>query len=215
MRVLLKHGPVLRPVLRAVSRAGLVLSALCIGALGIGSSHALDLDAAALARLQAGEPVTAFVADAQESAAGVLEAVVDVPAPPQAVWKILTDCDLNVKVFNGLKACRVISRENDGATDVREHSISWSRLLPTVRSVFKSSYDTGTLIRFEKTEGDLKRLTGQWRLEPTPGGTRLHYKADIAVGIPVPAMLVKAALEGDMPKTMKAIRKAAMDGLGG
>jgi carbon monoxide dehydrogenase subunit G len=207
MRVVSKHGTVVR--------VGLLAVALNYGGIGIGVSHALDLDAAALERLRSGEPVTAYVADAQESAAGKLEAVVDIPAPPHAVWKILTDCDLNVKVFNGLKACRVVSRDERAGSDVREHTIGWSRLLPTVRSVFKSEYDAGKAIRFERTEGDLKRLNGSWRLEPQGSGTRLHYKADIAVGIPVPSMLIKSALEGDMPKTMKAIRKAAMDGLGG
>jgi carbon monoxide dehydrogenase subunit G len=209
MRVVLKHGTGVR--------LALALVALGYGGIGIGigSSHALDLDAAALERLRAGEPVTAYIADARESAAGLLEAVVDIPAPPHAVWKILTDCDLNLKVFNGLKGCRVVSRDDSAGTDVREHTIGWSRLLPTVRSVFKSEYDAGKAIRFERTEGDLKRLNGSWRLEPQGTGTRLHYKADIAVGIPVPSMLIKSALEGDMPKTMKAIRKAAMDGLGG
>lgn len=180
-------------------------------------AEALELNADAMEKLKAGEPVTTFVADKSASAAGVLEAVIDVPAAAPVVWKLLTDCDLNLKVFNGLKSCKIISRAADGQGDVREHSIGWSRLLPTFRSVFKSTYETNVAIKFEKTEGDLKRLVGEWRLVALPdkAGTRLHYKADIAVGIPVPSALVKSALEGDMPKTMKAIRKAAIDGLGG
>lgn len=194
----------------------LTISCLLAGAalIGIDPARGMDLDAAALERLKAGEPVTRFQADNSESAAGLLEAVIDVPVAPQVVWPILTDCALNLKVFNGLKGCRIVASDASGG-DVREHTIGWSRLLPTVRSVFKSSYDNGREIRFERTEGDLKRLAGSWRLEPIAGGTRVHYKADIAVGVPVPSMLVKAALEGDMPKTMKAIRKAAMDGPGG
>jgi carbon monoxide dehydrogenase subunit G len=196
----------------------IVYSLMIAGAvLAAQPAQALELTADGLAKLKAGEPVTTFVADKTVSAAGILEAVIDVPTPAPVVWKLLTDCDLNLKVFNGLKSCKILSREADGLGDVREHSIGWSRLLPTVRSVFKSSYESNTLIRFERTEGDLKRLTGEWRLEALPdgGGTRLHYKADIAVGISVPSALIKSALEGDMPKTMKAIRKAAMDGLGG
>jgi hypothetical protein len=184
-------------------------------AIGVTPLSALDLNADALAKLRAGEPVTSFVADKAESAAGLLEAVVDIPVAAPIVWKILTECELNLRVFNGLKSCKIISRDDSGASDVREHTIGWSRLLPTVRSVFKSSYETNSVIRFEKTEGDLKKLMGEWRLETLPDGTgtRLHYKADIAVGIPVPSALIKAALEGDMPKTMKAIRKAAIDGV--
>jgi carbon monoxide dehydrogenase subunit G len=206
----------MRIVFVALAAVALTLPLLTVPSL-TGAAQALDLDVAALAKLKAGEPVTAYTPDKAESAAGVLEAVVDIPAPAAVVWKLLTECDLNLKVFNGLTGCRVLSREADGSADVREHTISWSRLLPTLKSSFKSTYAAGRAITFEKTEGDLKRLNGSWTLTALPdnGGTRLAYKADIAVGIPVPALLIKSALEGDMPKTMKAIRKAAMDGLGG
>jgi carbon monoxide dehydrogenase subunit G len=174
-------------------------------------AHALDLDAAALAKLKAGEAVTKFTPDASQSAAGLLEAVVDVPATREAVWKVLTDCDASIKAFSGLKTCKVISADVGGKSDVREHVISWSRLLPNVRSVFRSQYDAPKGITFERTEGDLKELKGEWRLEALPDGatTRLHYAAKIVVGIPVPSALVRAALENDMPKSMKAIRAVA------
>jgi carbon monoxide dehydrogenase subunit G len=180
-------------------------------ALMISPSNALDLDAATLAKLQAGETVTKFTADKSQSAAGLLEAVIDIRAPREAVWKVLTDCDGSTKVFSGLKTCKVVKTEPGGKADVREHVISWSSLLPNVRSVFRSQYDAPKSITFNRTEGDLKELKGEWRLETLPDGatTRLHYAAQIVVGIPVPSPLVRAALENDMPKSMKAIRQAA------
>ncbi len=176
---------------------------------------ALELNAAALETLKTGEPVTAYTPDPVEKAAGLVEAVIDVPAAPDKIWRILTDCDLNLKVFNGLKTCKIISTEPSAKSDVREHTISWSRLLPTMRSVFKSQYDAPKEIRFTRVEGDLKQLKGEWRLEilPAGAGTRLHYSANIAIGLPVPAPLIRSALESDMPKTLKAIRKAAIDGI--
>lgn len=173
-------------------------------------AHALDLDAAALAKLKAGETVTRFTADKSQSAAGLLEAVIDIQAPREAVWKVLTDCQRAITVFSGLKTCKVLKAEPGGKADVREHVISWSKLLPNVRSVFRSQYDAPKTIAFARTEGDLKELKGEWRLEQLPdGATRLHYAASIVVGIPVPAQLVRLALENDMPKSMKAIRVAA------
>ncbi len=173
---------------------------------------ALTLDPAALAKLAAGETVTSFTADKIQSAAGLLEAVIDIPAPQEAVWKVLTDCDNAGKVFSGLKTCRIVSAEAGGKTDVREHVISWSRLLPNLRSVFRSQYDAPNSIAFARTDGDLKELKGEWRLETLADTktTRLHYAAQIVVGIPVPSALVRAALENDMPKSMKAIRQAAV-----
>lgn len=199
------------------SRTTVAATLVLVSILATQPAGALVLDQAALDRLKAGEPVTAFAPDATETAAGTLEAVIDIPTGPDKIWTILTSCDLNLKVFNGLKGCKVIRTDPDALGDVREHAISWSRLLPTVRSVFASRYDKPRSIAFERVEGDLKRLKGEWRLEPWPdgAGTRLHYKALVAVGIPVPSSLMRSALEGDMPKTMKAIRKAAIDGAGG
>ena len=180
-------------------------------ALMLSPANALDLDAAALAKLKAGDTVTKFTADPAQSAAGLLEAVIDIPAPREAVWKVLVDCDGSTKVFSGLKTCKVLKTEPGGKVDIREHVISWSSLLPNVRSVFRSQYDPPNSITFNRTEGDLKELKGEWRLEALPDGvtTRLHYAARIVVGIPVPSPLVRVALENDMPKSLKAIRKTA------
>jgi Polyketide cyclase / dehydrase and lipid transport len=191
------------------------VAALGFGMLSATYAAALDLTPAALETLRTGEPVTSFTADASEKAAGLIEAIIDVPAPPAVVWKILTTCDLNLKVFSGLKTCKIVSAEADGTADVREHTISWSRLLPTMRSVFKSDYDVPKQIRFIRLEGDLKQLKGEWRLEALTdtGSTRLHYAAIVSIGLPVPTSLIRTALESDMPKTLKAIRKLAIEGL--
>ncbi len=182
-------------------------AAVCLLAVA-GPAQALELTPVALEQLRRGEPVTSVVSDPKESGAGRVEAVIDVPASADTVWRILTDCNLSMTVMSGLKACRIISRNADGS-DIREHAIGLSRLLPTMKSVFQSTYVINREIRFARTDGDLKRLTGLWRLEPQAAGIRLHYAADIALGVPVPAMLLRSALESDMPKTLKAIRKAA------
>lgn len=176
----------------------------------VASAYAFDIDAAAQQKLDAGEPVTRFTPDPSESAAGLIEAVIDIPAPLERVYAIVTDCPNAPKVFNGVTSCRIVSAEANGKADVREFLINWSRLLPTVRSVFRSQYDPPRGIVFNRTDGDLKQLKGEWRFEARPNGMRLHYAAAIAVGLPVPSALVRVALESDMPKTLKAIRAAAM-----
>jgi ribosome-associated toxin RatA of RatAB toxin-antitoxin module len=191
-------------ILRAAAVTGWLLSAAL-------PAQAIDLDAAALATLAKGEPVTRFTPDATKSAAGVIEAVIDVPAPTATVFAVVTDCGEAPKVFNGVTACQILSGDPNGESDVRAFTISWSRLLPTVRSEFRSTYTRPTDIRFQRTGGDLERLDGTWRFEALgPGSTRIRYRADIAVGLPVPSALIRVALESDMPKTLKAIRAAAI-----
>ena len=177
------------------------------------SAHALDLTPDALAKLKAGEPVVVAVNEGGGPAAGRVDAVIDVPANASAVWKVLTDCEISVRVFTGLKSCKVTERDPAGVWDIREHVISPSMLLPSWRSVFRSDYTTDREIRFQRTEGDLKKLEGRWELTPQGDGTtRVSYQAAIAVGGPIPSSLVKIILEADLPKTLRAVRKAAMDG---
>ncbi len=175
---------------------------------------ALELNPESLAKLKAGEPIVVAVNEGGGPAAGSVNAVIDVPARPSAVWKVLTDCEISVRVFSGLKSCKVTERDPAGVWDIREHVISPSMLLPSWRSVFRSDYTIDREIRFQRTEGDLKRLEGRWELTPQTDGatTRLTYQAAISVGGPIPSSLVKIMLETDLPKTLRAVRKAAMDG---
>lgn len=192
---------------------GSAASGLGLLALASAPSAALELTPDTLAKLKSGEPVVAAVTDSTGPAAGRVEAIIDVPAKPEAIWKVLTDCDISVRVFNGLKSCKVTERDPAGAWDVREHVISPGVLLPSWRSVFRSDYVADREIQFQRTDGDLKKLEGGWLLTQQPDGatTRVAYNAAIAVGGPIPSSLVRIILETDLPKTLKAVRKAAME----
>ena len=83
--------------------------------------------------------------------------------------------------------------------------------LPAVRSVFRSRYIPFETIAFQRVEGDLAMMEGEWRLVPLKAGkeTRLFYRARITPGWPVPDGLVRAAIEADVPKTLTALRREA------
>jgi uncharacterized protein YndB with AHSA1/START domain len=180
---------------------------------GVGAPAQADfvLDPSALARLRAGEVMIDVRADPQ-GATGLIEALVDIPAPPQRVWQVMVDCERSKRTIPSLKTCRVTERAADGLFDVREHVVQWIWPLPSVRSVFRSDYQPFQRIAFRKIEGDLELLEGEWRLEPLSGGaaTRLSYRARITPGWPVPGALVRSAIEADVPKTLAALRREAV-----
>jgi uncharacterized protein YndB with AHSA1/START domain len=169
------------------------------------------LDQAGLGRLRAGEVLIDVRADPQ-GATGLIQAVVDIPAPPQRVWQVMVDCERSKRTIPSLKTCRVTERAADGLFDVREHVVQWIWPLPSVRSVFRSDYQPFQRIAFRKIEGDLELLEGEWRLEPLSGGTatRLSYRARITPGWPVPGELVRSAIEADVPNTLAALRREAV-----
>ena len=163
-----------------------------------------------LRRLKAGEVLVSVSPD-PEGATGLIEAAIDIPSAPSAVWAIMLDCARSMRMAPSLKSCRVLSATPDGRSDVREHVVQWLWPLPSVRSVFRSDYIPFQKIAFELVEGDLAYLKGSWTLEPLLQGTatRLSYRARISPGWPIPGPLVRSAIEADLPKTLLALRREA------
>ncbi len=184
---------------------------LAVAGLALPAQADQALDAVALRQLKAGEVIIDVRPDPQ-GATGLIQAIIDIPAPPQRVWQVMVDCERSKRTIPSLKTCRVTERAADGSFDVREHVVQWIWPLPAVRSVFRSDYQPFQRIAFRKIEGDLELLEGEWRLEPLSGGaaTRLSYRARVTPGWPVPGALVRSAIEADVPKTLAALRREAV-----
>src|SRR4051812_1038708 len=100
---------------------------------------ALDLPPKAEPVLARGKPYVEVRPDADGSS-GVILGAIDVPAPIEAVWAVITDCDLAPKMVASLKSCRVVERDPAGRWEVREQ-VSKGGLIPSVRSVFRSDFE--------------------------------------------------------------------------
>lgn len=181
-------------------------------------AHAVLICAAMLAPRDAlsrePSPPSVSVELDEESSAARVTAAIDIPAPPQTVYAVMVDCSRALRIVTGLESCRVIERSADGAWDVREHVISVNILLPRVRNVFRSEYEQNRLIRFRRVDGDLRVSDGEWRLRPLAGGTatRVTYRAHVALSVPVPGPLVRAAIRYDIPNMLDALRRQSLEG---
>jgi len=147
-----------------------------------------------------------------KGAAGMVQAVIDIPVPPSTLWETMLDCKGANRFIKGLKRCRILKEDPKGNWDVREHVVSWLALMPTTRSEFRSDYLKNRSIKFMRTGGDLKILEGEWNLKPVQRGTktRLTYMARIDPGTILPSSMIRAVVETDLPKTLKALRKEAI-----
>ena len=194
------------PVRKAAAWAILV----CASALATSAKAEQTLDGATLSRLKAGEAIVDVRPD-PDGATGLISAIIDIAAPPARVWAVMLDCEHSMRAVAALKSCRIIEQGADGRYDIREHVVQWLWPLPEVRSVFRSDYQPVERIRFQRIGGDLALLEGEWRLAPMRGGqaTRLFYRARITPGWPVPDSMARAAIESDVPNTLKALRTEA------
>jgi len=171
-----------------------------------GTAPVLAYSPADIARLQSGEPVVS-VAPAPSGNAVHVQAAIDIAAPADRIWSIMTNCDRAADFVPGLKSCRVLERDPAGRWDIREHRVDWMWFLPSIRSVFRSDYDPPKRLHFRRIAGDLKRSEGEWRLMPlAPGETRLSYNAVLAADVPAPDFIVEGALRRDIATILRRLR---------
>ena len=161
-------------------------------------------------RLAAGEVVvTAGTPVDPEHPRGAVHAAVRIAAPPEAIWRVLTDCQQALTFVPGLKSCRRIDGAPDGSWQDIEHVVHYSWLLPTVSWVFRAQYQRPYRIDFHRVSGDIKEEQGTWVLTPTPDGeaTVVQYDVYLDPGFWIPQFLVHRSLRKDLPAALKGLRE--------
>ena len=171
--------------------------------------------ALALAALSGGEEarlvrgdIVLNVARDEGAPGGKVDAWIDIPAPPNLVWRTMNDCAGAPSFVPSMISCQIISRDPGGGWDIREHIADPGWVLPNIRSRFRADYDPDKQIRFKQIDGDFEIMQGQWTLTPLSGGagTRLRYEAQLKPRLWVPDFVVQHVIETDAPETLRALR---------
>jgi ribosome-associated toxin RatA of RatAB toxin-antitoxin module len=139
----------------------------------------------------------------------MIRAAIEIAAPPEVVFRVVTDCDLAPKMVSSLKSCRVLKRDPDGRWDVREQ-VSKMTLLPSVRNVFRSDYDPPNHVRFWRVDGDLRVYEGDWWIEPIENGSRVTYESRISTPFRVPGGLARWGMCMQVPQALLALRRESL-----
>jgi uncharacterized membrane protein len=179
-----------------------------LAAASAGVVRAAEPSGAEAAALSKGRPYVA-VSAASDGATGVIRAAIEVAAPPKVVFQVINDCDLAPKMVSSLKSCRILERDPAGRWDVREE-VSKMTLLPSVRNVYRSDYDPPNHVRFYRVDGDLRVYDGEWRIEPTEGGSLVTYESRISTPFRVPGPLARWGLRMQVPQALLALRRESL-----
>ena len=185
-------------------RVFLVIAAL----IAASPAAAMELPPKAQAALDRGRPYAEVKPDADGSS-GVIRAAIDIAAPPEVIWSVMTDCNLAPRMVVNLKSCRILERDPQGRWDVREQ-VSRPTFAPSVRSVFREDFEPPTRMTFHRTGGDLDVLEGEWRLTPHGDQTRVTYEARVAAPFSVPGWVARLVLRHDVPMALLALRREAL-----
>jgi uncharacterized protein YndB with AHSA1/START domain len=195
-------------------------SALICVVLGLGESVALGAQSDWLSepgvqqRLAIGEVVVETGAAIDPAAPrGRVRAAVRIPAPAEAVWSVMTNCSEAPYYVPGLERCRRVDAAPDGRWEDIEHEVRYSRLLPTVRYVFRAQYQRPHRMDFHRISGDLKEEAGTWLLTETPdrAATVVEYDIYLDPGFWIPQFLVRRMLRKDVPEVLSGLRERVVE----
>jgi ribosome-associated toxin RatA of RatAB toxin-antitoxin module len=203
--------------LHALGSALLVLLLTLLEPAAAATQSAWVADPAIQQRLAAGEVVVATSAIDPDHPRGRVRAAVRIPAKPDAIWKIVTDCREALAFVPGLRHCRLVEGAADGSWQDVEHEMRYSWLLPTVRYVFRADYDRPHRIDFHRIRGDLKEEEGTWRFTPTADGvaTVVEYEVYVDPGFWIPQSLVAHTLRRDTRAVLSGLRESVARDAGG
>jgi len=144
-------------------------------------------------------------------------AEIDIAVSPQIVWQAMTDCARSPAFVPGLQACRVLQKDPNGLSDVREHQVKFTALLPSITMQFRSDYRPIEEIKFT-TQGvgtnqrQVTTSSGRWTLTSQNEGraTKVSYEVDLRTSLPVPRSLLQSGLQRDVPAVLLALRGEAI-----
>ncbi len=156
-------------------------------------------------RLKAGEILVHIVKTGRFQ--GHVQAAVAIPATPQVIWTVVTDCASAPEFVPGVLTCQRLAVVEPGRVELFRQTVKYSWYIPRLEYDFRLEYFPYEQMNFRRVSGSLKRLDGSWWLEPlTPDKTLVFYDVDLDPGFLVPQFLVRRALRKDLPAVLAALR---------
>jgi hypothetical protein len=148
---------------------------------------------------------------APDRMAADVRAAVQVSAPPETVFRTLTDCSLALRFVPHLKRCAVVDTAPDGSWQEVEHQSDYGWLVPRATYVFRADYEKFSRIRFSHLRGDFRVNEGVWEFLPVDEGraTLVTYQARLVPDFYVPRWMMRSMLKRDLPELMRGLRTQA------
>lgn len=131
---------------------------------------------------------------------------VEVDAPAEEVFDVLTDYERLTEWQGPLKDCRVLSRHPDGLGREVEYVVDAK--VREVRYRLEHDYERPTRIGSRYIEGDFASMDGHWDLDETvPGRTTARLTLAIDPGLPLPGRLARKVNERVMKASVEDLSR--------
>ncbi len=132
-----------------------------------------------------------------------------VNAPPDVVYRVITDFEHYADWVSDLKRIDVLQRDGEGRPlDVEFRAAAFGR-----STTYTLRYDYSRApeyLSWHQVRGDLtSELNGQYRFEATPGGTRLTYELEVELLVPIPAFVKARAAQRIQTQALRELKVRA------
>jgi carbon monoxide dehydrogenase subunit G len=185
------------------------IALLALFSLASGAAAQPNLDALDRVALASREVIVETERSGRPLTVDVLLAA-DVAAPPQAVWRVLRDCEVAPEYVPNVLSCRRLEELDGGRAELFVQTIRPIFFMPTFEHVFRLDYTPYSRVDVSRVSGPIAHMRGTWWLLPQADGhTLLIYELELDPGMPIPRFMVRATLKRDLPKVMAAVRDRA------
>jgi ribosome-associated toxin RatA of RatAB toxin-antitoxin module len=130
---------------------------------------------------------------------------VEIAAPPQACFDVLTDYAHMPEWQSRVVESRVLSTDQAGHASEVQYAIDVT--LRTVRYRLAHTYDAPSFIGSVYLGGDFRDFAGDYRLQPSATGTRVIFHLRIDPGLRIPRPIARMLNEAVMGRALQDLKR--------
>ena len=132
-----------------------------------------------------------------------------VNAPPEVVFRVVTDFANYVNWVSDLKNIQVLEYDADGRPlEVEFRAAAFGR-----STTYSLRYDYGRApqqLSWIQTQGDLtETLHGQYRFESSGAGTKVTYDLEVELSVPIPSFVKSRAAQRIQSQALRELKAQA------
>ncbi len=122
------------------------------------------------------------------------------PATPDMVWQVLTDYDHLAEFIPDMRSSRTISAPGLPVQVEQKGSASFMFFSFPLIVVFEIDDHSPADLHFHSISGNLRDMTGHYRLTPLDNGTRIQYAARFQPDFHVPPLISGAIMRREIER---------------
>jgi ribosome-associated toxin RatA of RatAB toxin-antitoxin module len=137
---------------------------------------------------------------------------IDIPAPPEACFAVLTDYEQLPEWQRMVRRCEVLTRDEYGRAAEVEYEID--AVLRRVTYRIRHLYDEPSWVGSEYLGGDFECFEGEWRFDAQEEATHVTFHLRIDPGLRIPSQIAKLLNDAVMGQSVRDL-KARVLAVGG